>query len=223
MGTPRRSPRSAELFGAAACIALLLSGCALVGGPASAPVSTSPPPSPTAAPALMPADADPDGELQEELLAMLERDQAGRTGGEDTEGDAARTARLREIMDAHGWPTQSAVGEEAATAAWAIAQHSDLEPEFQQRALELLELAVAEGEGSPGDLAYLTDRVAVNTGQPQTYGTQIGCGPDGPAPSTPIADESTIDERRAEAGLPPLAEYYAELEEICAQEAPPTG
>jgi hypothetical protein len=211
-----RSPRTAALIGVLACAALLVSGCALSGGPASAP-SSSPPT--TDAPLLMPDDADPDGALREELLAMLERDQAGRTGGEDPEGDAARTSRLREIIELHGWPTRSAVGEEAATAAWAIAQHSDLEPEFQQEALEQLGLAVEEGEGSPGDLAYLTDRVAVNTGEPQVYGTQIGCGPDGPAPSVPIADEATVDARRAEAGLAPLSEYYAELEEICAEEA----
>lgn len=200
--------------------ALLLTGCADAGGPVSAPPTS---PSAATAPALMSADADPDGELREELLAMLDRDQAGRMGGEDQEGDAQRTARLIEIIEDHGWPTRSAVGAEAATAAWAIAQHSDLDPAFQQRALELLELAVAESEGSPGDLAYLTDRVAVNTGQAQVYGTQIGCGPDGPAPGVPIADEAGVDERRAEAGLPPLGEYYAELEEICAEEAASAG
>ncbi len=174
---------------------------------------------PSEAPVLMLADADPDGELRDELLAMLERDQAGRTGGVDEEGDAARTERLGEIIDTFGWPTASAVGEEAATAAWAIAQHSDLDPAFQERALGLLEIAVAEGEGSPGDLAYLTDRVAAGAGDPQTYGTQIGCSPQGAAPSVPIVDEANVDARRAEAGLPPLADYLAELDAVCAEEA----
>ena len=119
-------------------------------------------------------------------------------------------------MSPTGWPTVSAVGEEAATAAWAIAQHADLDPAFQQRALDLLEQAVAEGEGSPGDLAYLTDRVATNTGAPQLYGTQIRCGPDGPQPAVPIADESQVDALRAEAGLPPLAAYLDEMAAICA-------
>ncbi|GAA1797591.1 DUF6624 domain-containing protein [Agromyces neolithicus] len=199
---------------------LALTGCTTGAGvPTSAPVSSAA----SSAPPLMPAGADPDGALRAELLAMLERDQAGRTGGVDEEGDARRIARLAEIIDEHGWPTVSAVGEEAATAAWAIAQHADLDPEFQQRALELLELAVEEGEGSAGDLAYLTDRVATNAGQPQTYGTQIGCGAEGPVPGVPIENEATVDERRARAGLPPIAEYYAELEKICAEDVPPTG
>src|SRR5690349_5072146 len=33
--------------------------------------------------------------------------------------------RLGAIMDEHGWPTADQVGEEAARAAWLIAQHAD--------------------------------------------------------------------------------------------------
>src|SRR5688572_4776926 len=43
-----------------------------------------------------------DQELHDELMAMLERDQSGRTGGPDAEGDARRTARLKEILAEHG-------------------------------------------------------------------------------------------------------------------------
>ena len=79
---------------------------------------------------------------------MLERDQSGRTGGPDAEGDAARTTRLAEILDEHGWPTYELVGE-SEDAAWAIAQHSDLDSAFQRRALELLRAAVEEGRRRP--------------------------------------------------------------------------
>jgi hypothetical protein len=147
---------------------------------------------------------------------MLERDQSGRTGGPDPEGDAARTARLAEILAEHGWPTYDLVGEDGEDAAWAIAQHSDQDPAFQREALELLRVAVEAGQASPGNLAYLTDRVAVGAGEPQTYGTQVGCGPDGPTPATPLADEAGVDALRADVGLPPLADYYAEMAEICA-------
>ena len=37
-----------------------------------------------------------------------------------------------------------------------------------------------------------------------------------PVPATPIADESSVDERRAEAGLPPLVDYIAEMTTVCA-------
>jgi len=125
-----------------------------------------------------------DQALHDELVAMARRDQSGR--GEETSDD--RIARLKEIIDEHGWPTTDLVGKEGEDAAWLIAQHADLDPDFQQQALELLRAAVADGQASPGNLAYLEDRVAVANGEPQTYGTQIRCGPNGPVPATPIED-----------------------------------
>jgi hypothetical protein len=191
-------------------VVLLLAGCA-AGEPTTGAASSAVAPTPSRSAAF-------DAALHDELVAMLERDQSGRTGGPDPEGDAARTARLAEILDAHGWPTRELVGEDGAEAAWAIAQHSDLDPAFQQRALELLRQAVAAGQASPGELAYLTDRVAANTGQPQTYGTQVSCTPDGPQPAVPLADPAAVERLRAEAGLDPLAAYLAEMADICAEE-----
>ena len=142
----------------------------------SAPVPTTP----------RPRSPSFDQALHDELLAMLDRDQAGRAGAADPEGDQARTRRLAEILDQHGWPTYDLVGEDGEDAAWAIAQHSDLDPAFQARALELLRAAVEAGQGSPGNLAYLEDRIAVGEGRPQRYGTQVGCGADGPESATPL-------------------------------------
>jgi hypothetical protein len=184
-------------------VLLLLAGCA-GGDPAPAATESS-------------ASAGGfDQALHDELMGMFERDQTGRTGGDDHEGDVVRTKRLAEILDEHGWPTYDLVGEDGEDAAWTIAQHADHDPEFQRRALELLRTAVAAGQASPGNLAYLTDRVAVGAGEPQTYGTQVGCGPDGPAPATPLADAAAVDDLRAEAGLPPLADYLAEMAAVCA-------
>ncbi len=148
---------------------------------------------------------------------MLEHDQLDRSGGASGESDQARTDRLKEIVAEHGWPTIDLVGEDGEDAAWAIAQHSDLDPEFQRDALELLRSAVAAGQASPGNLAYLEDRVAVAAGDPQHYGTQVGCGPDGPAPATPIEDEADLEARREEAGLAPYSDYLAEMTAICAE------
>ncbi len=156
-------------------------------------------------------------ELRRELLAMMEEDQAEQTGEVATNNYSARTDRLAEILDEHGWPGLDLVGEDGSTAAWVIAQHADLDPDLQQRALELLRAAAEEGQASKGDMAYLEDRVAVAAGDDQQYGTQIRCADDGtPVPATPIADDSSVDERRAEAGLPPLADYIDEMTTVCA-------
>ena len=58
------------------------------------------------------ADIAFDRALHDELIEMAERDQAGRTGGSDPEGDPARTARLIEIVDVFGWPIFDLVGED---------------------------------------------------------------------------------------------------------------
>ena len=191
-------------------VVLLLTGCAAV--PFAAP-SATPTPTPTPRHTYVGFQQ----ELHDELVAMLERDQAGRLGGQDSEGDSARTERLREILDEYGWPTFELVGEDGEDAAWAIAQHSDLDQEFQKYALELLRDAVEVGQGSPGNLAYLEDRINVANGDNQNYGTQIGCGDDGPQPATPINEPDTVDDRRIAAGLAPLADYLAEMVPICAE------
>ncbi|RBY78545.1 hypothetical protein DQ239_08305 [Blastococcus sp. TF02-09] len=183
----------------------------------SSATATAPPSSDAAAPTTpRPRSPSFDQALHDELLAMLDRDQAARAGGADPEGDRARTQRLAEILDRHGWPTYDRVGEDGEDAAWAIAQHSDLDPAVQARALDLLRVAVEAGQGSPGNLAYLEDRVAVGEGRPQRYGTQVGCGPDGPEPATPLADEDAVEELRAAAGLDPLADYLDEMTAVCA-------
>jgi len=156
--------------------------------------------------------------LRDELLEMMDADQAERTGAASTNGDGERTERLREIIDEHGWPTFDMVGREGATAAWVIAQHSDQDVELQQQALELLQAAVDDGQADPTELAYLEDRVAVNNGEPQRYGTQVRCSPDGAQPATPLVDPEGVDDLRADVGLDPLATYLAEFEEGCAEE-----
>ena len=196
--------------------ALALTACAP--SPAPSPTTTdASPPAATPAPTWTPSEFD--AALSAELIDLLAQDQADRLDGESAgEGsDQTRTERLKQIVRERGWPTYSLVGEEAEDAAWAIVQHSDHDPDFQREALEWLRAAVANDDASPGNLAYLTDRIAVGAGEPQTYGTQVGCGEDGPTPATPIADEASVDERRADVGLPPLADYYAEMATICAE------
>ena len=214
-------PRLTVLLLAAAGLAL--------GGCADDDTSQATPPTSVTAPPTAVAVGDP--ALREELLAMLAEDQAVRTGvappGDDRTAeelfgamddvDAANTARIVEIFDVHGWPGRSLVGEDGSSAAWAIVQHADLRPDVQRRGLELLGAAVAAGDASPGDLAYLEDRVRVAAGEPQRYGTQWETDASGSlVPRTPIEDPATVDQLRADAGLATIEEYLAELQEAFA-------
>ena len=126
--------------------------------------------------------------------------------------------RLEQILIEHCWPGFDLVGEDGEDAAWAIAQHSDLDPELQEYALTLLEDAVAAGQGSPGNLAYLSDRIAAGKNEPQQYGTQMGCDEEGtPQLAEPHASLEDIDANRLAIGMAPLADYIVEMTAVCGE------
>ncbi len=121
------------------------------------------------------------------------------------EVDAKNIARLIEILEEHGWPGHSLVGEVACTGAFLILQHADLP--IQKTYLPLLREATAAGESKTTALALLEDRIRLHEGEKQIYGSQFVRGKDGQAELWPIEDEAHVDERRAQVGLEPLASY----------------
>jgi hypothetical protein len=127
--------------------------------------------------------------------------------------DRKNTARLKEIVDKHGWPGKNSVGDDGAHAAWLLVQHADRDRAFQKKCLTLLEQAVKAHEASPTDLAYLTDRVLVGENKKQIYGTQFRMV-DGKWEPNPIEDEKNVDRRRKEVGLPSMAEYRKLIEQM---------
>ncbi|MEU8510312.1 DUF6624 domain-containing protein [Kitasatospora sp. NPDC048722] len=154
--------------------------------------------------------------LAEELTEMMTEDAAAvRLAGSTDLAEQATwrrlTAghgdRLAAIMAEHGWPTEALVGADAAKAAWLVAQHADRQLDVQRRAVELMAAAVADGAASARDLAFLQDRLAVNEGREQRYGTQIGAVADGRPVPWPCEDPERLDERRADVGIEPFAEY----------------
>lgn len=171
------------------------------------------------------ASAVADTTLRDELLQMMAKDQEARKRLEammaDTTADpmamarlvdeaaaidSVHTARVRDILATIGWPATSRVGRQAAQAMWLLVQHADAQPGFQREALVHLERAVAAGEASGTNLAYLTDRVLLAEGKPQQFGTQL-TRREGRWQPRPIADSAGVDERRRSVGLGPLAEY----------------
>ncbi len=124
--------------------------------------------------------------------------------------DVANTDRLREIVADVGWPGRALVGDQGADHAWLIAQHADHQLDSQRLFLDALREAVENGDAPARHLAYLTDRVAMNEGRPQRYGTQVAEMNHGRAVPWPIDEPDAVDARRAAAGLPPLSEHLAQ-------------
>lgn len=153
-------------------------------------------------------------EVQDARKAMLETPQkASDLMEKATALDRRNTARMKEIVEKHGWPGHSLVGKDAAHAAWLLVQHADRDREFQKRCLKLLEAAVKEKEAAAIDLAYLTDRVRVGENKPQVYGTQFR-SVDNKMEPYPIEDAANVDKRRKEVGMSSLAEYRKTLDEV---------
>jgi hypothetical protein len=164
-------------------------------------------------------------ELRDELLRMVEEDQAARRAAAATNFkdpaalermkviDVRNTARMKQIIAQEGWPTKTLVGEKASRGAFLLVQHADLDPAFQKECLPMLEKAVAAGEATAKDVAYLTDRVLVAEGKPQRYGTQFHMV-DGKLVPRPIEDEANVDARRAAVGLGSMAEYKVQMQRM---------
>lgn len=125
--------------------------------------------------------------------------------------DEANLKALLEMLPAEGWFTISAYGREAAEAAFHIVQHSDVEQ--WRRFVPVLEPLAARGEVEGSAFALMFDRLALNEGRPQRYGSQFKCV-GGRFELHPLEDPGRVNELRRQAGMPPLEQYLAGAEGI---------
>lgn len=168
------------------------------------------------------------GNLKDELMAMRAEDLRVReelaADGSLFDGYHPRmrevhernAARLLQILNDHGWPGRSLVGEEAAEAAWLVLQHAIGNPPLQRRGLELLKGA-SSGEVPAIQVAMLEDRIRSFEGRGQLYGLQFDWDEQGLMSPLPIEDERHVDERRLELGLIPLAQDIEQKRQRVAQ------
>ncbi len=151
--------------------------------------------------------------LADELVQMGERDQEMRNSQKwDAEVDIRNTQRLKQIIREIGWPSISKVGREAANYAWLLAQHADHDVAFQRDCLHLMQQSMNDVDATT--VAYLEDRVRVNEGRPQLYGTQYYEDEQGVFGPKPIEQPDEVDERRKVVGLEPLAQYDRAMREL---------
>lgn len=120
--------------------------------------------------------------------------------------DSLVLEELLPILEENGWPGISEVGNRGNAAVYLIIQHAPLD--VQKRYLPALRASVKEGESLARHLAYLEDRVRVQTGEKQLYGSQLTLNPDtGKNEFYPIEHPKEVNARRAAIGLGPLEDY----------------
>jgi hypothetical protein len=169
------------------------------GAPAMEPASDTAPPRRQALAAELIRRAGDERRLAHEARSAP----AAQTRDRIAECHAGNADALRAMVARHGWPSAELVGEPASTAALMILLHCpDLG--FQLACRDLIAEAAADGRCPAVHHAYIADHCAVALGQPQFYGTRINPGTLFPFP---VRHPETVDERRHDVGLGPLADH----------------
>jgi hypothetical protein len=118
---------------------------------------------------------------------------------------------LAEEINKNGWPGIYKTGETGDNMAWLIVQHADNDTSFQKKCLQLLKLALLNNETNIHNIAYLEDRVRINTNRKQLYGTQfenvVKEGKTIDLVLKPTEDLICLNKRRSYMNLPPVEEY----------------
>ncbi len=120
--------------------------------------------------------------------------------------DSINSKRVELIIDKHGWLGEDIVGYQGNKTLFIVIQHSRFS--VQKKYLPILRQAVKNGNALAEDLAFLEDRVSVQLGKKQKYGSQVN--QDHKTLKyfvEPLEDPDNVDKLRAEVGLSPLAEY----------------
>ena len=149
---------------------------------------------------------------------LMKAPEAERTRAFDAMRDAMKAVddetevEVLKMVPPEGWFTRSRYGAEAATAAFLIIQHSKIE--HWRRFLPIFEQLVAKGEVAGNSYALMYDRLAVNEGRPQRYGSQLRCQ-GGKLVPLPLEDPARVEAWRKEMDMPfTYAEQFANLDKV---------
>lgn len=119
-------------------------------------------------------------------------------------------ARLCEILKEFGWPSSALVGKDGVSATFYLVRNSR-QLELQVALLPVIIAAVKKGEGEKEQIAHLVDRMRIDSGMKQLFGTQVRVI-NGFLVLSPIEDEGYVDDRRKQFGMSTLAAQLRALE-----------
>lgn len=149
------------------------------------------------------------GNLMQDIILKYNIDSTKITQDGGVRVDERNRNRLKEIFEEYGFPTRKLVGKDAMQGIFLMIQHSDGDKEWQKSQLDNIEKAVKNGDMDGQSYAYLYDRIKINSGEKQFYGTQF-------AKVDPVnkvveiaetEDAENLDKRRMEIGMMPIDMY----------------
>ena len=122
------------------------------------------------------------------------------------ETDSTNLAAVSQILDTYGWP--SGLSDEANKAIFLVIDHSDLKT--MNKYIGLFRDAVEKGYLSMNDFVTMEDRMLMNSGKPQKYGTQAySVSEEGKTVIYiwTVEDPDKLDALRKSVGLMPIEDY----------------
>lgn len=137
------------------------------------------------------------------LREVYESDQRIRQGNkliQFAKEDHRNQELVISIIEKCGMPTLEEVSQNEMNAIWLGLQHTD--KKFRKKYFPQIEKAVAKGDLSKEQYALMKDRILMDEGKPQLYGTQLENGE-----LYDLQDPETVNERRKEIGLEPIEDY----------------
>ncbi len=149
------------------------------------------------------------GNVLSEVISKYKLDDYQLTKLDAVSIDKMNRDRLKEIILEFGFPTRKLVGKEAMQGIFLMIQHSDGDKEWQREQLTNIEKAVKLGDMDGQSYAYLYDRIKINGGEKQLYGTQFK-NVDPTNKKVELADTEDVenlDRRRMEVGMMPIQMY----------------
>ncbi|MCE3278422.1 MAG: hypothetical protein K0S44_613 [Bacteroidetes bacterium] len=120
--------------------------------------------------------------------------------------DSLNLIKVEYILSKYGWLGVNEIGSQCNTTLFMVIQHSD-QP-HQEKYLPIMRLAVKNGKAQAHHLALLEDRILLQQGKKQIYGSQLSWNlKTNQYYLAPLEDPDNVDKRRKEAGLEILSDY----------------
>ena len=158
--------------------------------------------------------------LNKELLQMEESDQIAASNWEEKwipYKDSTYTSnktRVEKMFNQYGFLGYEEIGKDGSNIFWLIVQHSDKYPDFQKKILVAMDKQVNKKNTNATNYAFLYDRVQVNAGLKQKFGTQVTYDVNRTGRAIPkigIMDSINVDLNRKKYLLEPLKEYLNQM------------
>lgn len=106
------------------------------------------------------------------------------------------------IIEKCGMPTLNEVTQKHMTAIWVVLQHTT--KKYRKKYFPQIEAAVKNGDLSKEQYALMKDRILMDDGKPQLYGSQLNNGK-----LYELENPETVNERRKEMGMGTIEDYLS--------------